>query len=174
MLTKVRLIQPDVSFEKAYLEFYYDWENSGRPMIPSVIKEKPVNFQNYVKKLNDQAKGCGLPEGHVPQSTYWLIDDEKQVLGAVNIRHELTPYLERVGGHIGFGLRPSARGKGYATTMLALTLEKAKNLGLKKVLITCDFDNVASERTILQNGGRRSADEQTEEGVIIHRFWIDL
>ncbi|TDQ40895.1 GNAT family N-acetyltransferase [Aureibacillus halotolerans] len=174
-MAKLQLITPNVAYEQDYKAFYQDWQDSGRAIIPSVAKDLPADFAGYVQRLNDNAQGIGLEEGIVPNSTFWLVNEENnEVLGAVNIRHQLTPYLERVGGHIGFGLRPTARGKGYAKTMLALSLKEAKSLELEKVLITCDVDNVTSEKTILKNGGRRSTDEQTEEGIIVHRFWIDL
>jgi len=99
----------------------------------------------------------------------------KDVLGASNIRHELTPKLRREGGHIGYGVRPSERRKGYATRLLAETLKFARNRGLDRVLITCDKPNLGSAGTILRNGGILDSEEfLPDHGQIIQRYWIQL
>lgn len=67
-------------------------------------------------------------------------------MGAVNIRHRLNEKLLNSGGHIGYGIRPSERRKGYASVLLALTLEITRDMGLNKVLLVCDKGNVASEK----------------------------
>jgi predicted acetyltransferase len=78
-----------------------------------------------------------------------------------------------VGDICGYGIRPSERQKGYATKLLKLSLEKAKELGINKVLVVCDANNIASEKTILNNNGIRDEDYIKEDGVVIKRYWID-
>ncbi len=95
-------------------------------------------------------------------------------MGAVNIRHSLTEHLFNAGGHIGYGIRPSERRKGYATKLLALSLEKTKELDITKVLVVCDAVNTASEKTILHNGGLRDDDFTEEDGNVVRRYWIEL
>jgi len=117
----------------------------------------------------------GLPDGWVPGTTYWLIRDGKTIVAQSNLRHRLTPSLERVGGHIGYATRPSERRKGYGTLLCALTLQKARELGLKRVLITCDADNLASARIIEKNGGRLENQELSQAtGKLKNRYWIEL
>lgn len=87
---------------------------------------------------------------------------------------KLTQKLLECGGHIGYGIRPSERRQGYATKLLALALEKAKELGLKSVLVVCDEVNVASEKTILKNGGKPDTNYVEEDGNVVKRFWIHL
>ncbi len=99
-----------------------------------------------VQELLDAHNGINIPETWVPDSTYWLVTDENKILGAVNIRHSLTEHLFNAGGHIGYGIRPSERRKGYATKLLALSLEKTKELDITKVLVVCDAVNTASEK----------------------------
>ena len=79
-----------------------------------------------VQELLDAHNGINIPETWVPDSTYWLVTDENKIVGAVNIRHSLTEHLFNAGGHIGYGIRPSERRKGYATKLLALSLEKRR------------------------------------------------
>ncbi|PFK37445.1 GNAT family N-acetyltransferase [Bacillus cereus] len=170
----VYLVEPTVDLQDEYLEFYQEWKNSGETMIPWVIEKDPSNFRNMVQELLDAAEGKNLPKGWVPDSTYWLVTDYKKIVGAVNIRHQLTEHLFNAGGHIGYGIRPSARQKGFATKLLALSLEKIKEFDVTKVLVVCDEWNVASEKTILHNGGLRDSDFIEENGNVVRRYWIDL
>lgn len=80
-----------------------------------------------VQELLDAHNGINLPDSWVPDSTYWLVTDHNRIIGAVNIHHSLTEHLFNAGGHIGYGIRPSERRKGYATKLLALSLEKRRN-----------------------------------------------
>ncbi|MGO4369760.1 GNAT family N-acetyltransferase, partial [Paenibacillus sp. MCAF20] len=106
-------------------------------------------------------------------STYWLVGEQGLLLGVVNIRHALTPFLLERGGHIGYGIRPSERRKGYAGELLRLSLIEAKHLGINRVLVVCDESNTASAKTILKNGGIPDRDFVEEDGNVIRRFWID-
>lgn len=110
----------------------------------------------------------------VPDSTYFCLDEERNIfVGAVNIRHYLNESLLFDGGHIGDGVRPSERGKGKGTQMIALALEKCKGLGMDKVLMVCNKSNIASAKTIINNGGVLE-NEVNVNGVIDQRYWIKL
>lgn len=143
-------------------------------MVPWVIEKDPSNFKQMVQSLLDNEKGVNLAEGWVPDSTYWLVNHDRRIVGAVNIRHQLTERLLNSGGHIGYGIRPSDRRKGYATKLLALSLEKAKELGLNKVLVVCDKTNLGSLKVIVNNGGIPDSDFIEDNGNTIKRFWINL
>ncbi|MEB9503603.1 GNAT family N-acetyltransferase [Bacillus anthracis] len=170
----VSLLTPTTDLQDEYLDFYNEWKDSGETMIPWVISKDPSNFPAMVQELLDAHNGVNLPESWVPDSTYWLVTDNNRIVGAVNIRHSLTEHLLNAGGHIGYGIRPSERRKGYATKLLALSLEKAKQLNITKALIVCDEVNTASEKTILHNGGLRDEDFIEEDGNVVRRFWIEL
>lgn len=168
------LSKPTIELKEEYMSFYKEWKASGETMVPWVIEKDPTIFEGMVQFLLESEKGVNLPEGWVPDSTFWLINENKRVLGAVNIRHRLTKRLLDRGGHIGYGIRPSERQKGYATKLLALSLEKVKEFGVQKALITCDESNIGSLRTILNNGGVPDVDFIEEDGNVIKRFWIEL
>ena len=123
----VSLITPTTDLQDEYLDFYNEWKDSGETMIPWVITKDPSNFPAMVQELLDAHNGINLPESWVPDSTYWLVTDNNRIVGAVNIRHSLTEHLFNAGGHIGYGIRPSERRKGYATKLLELSLEKRSN-----------------------------------------------
>ena len=94
-------------------------------------------------------------------------------MGAVNIRHYLNESLLLNGGHIGDGIRPSERRKGYATAMIGLALEECKKLGIDKVLMVCDKENIGSAKSIINNGGVLE-NEVVVDGVTEQRYWITL
>lgn len=91
----------------------------------------------------------------------------------MNIRHYLNDKLFETGGHIGDGIRPSERRKGYATAMIGLALEECRKLGIDRVLICCDKDNIGSAKSIQRNGGVLE-NEVEENGNIVQRYWIEL
>lgn len=170
----IRLVKPNVELEKEYLSFYEEWKESGENMVPWVISRDPSDFPKMLRLLSNNERSIGQPEGRVPDSTFWLVDKQNRILGAVNIRHQLTKHLYNAGGHIGYGIRPSERLKGYATKLLELSLSEAKKLGIKEVLVVCDADNVGSERTIIKNGGRADAHYIEDDGNVIKRYWIEI
>ncbi|KAA0779394.1 GNAT family acetyltransferase [Bacillus sp. AR2-1] len=170
----VSLLTPTIDLQEEYLDFYNEWKDSGETMIPWVISKDPSNFPAMIQELLDAHNGINLPESWVPDSTYWLVTDENKIVGAVNIRHSLTEHLFNAGGHIGYGIRPSERRKGYATKLLELSLEKTKELNITKALVVCNDVNTASEKTILHNGGLRDDDFIEEDGNVVRRFWIEL
>src|SRR4029079_2918072 len=111
-----------------------------------------------------------LPEDRVHSNYYWITDGDgadEEVVGFLALRHALTPWLLEEGGHIGYSVRPSRRGQGHAGRALAIAVGRAADLGLERVLLTCDEPNVASARTIERNGG---VYEDTRNGK--RRYWI--
>lgn len=137
----------------------------------AIFKNDYHDFDNYLVNLEVSEPKDGL----VPDSVFFLLDMERNVLlGAVNIRHCLNEYLLQYGGHIGDGIRPSERGKGYATEMVRLALMECKKLGIDKVLMVCDKANAASARTIIKNGGILENEFVDEDGEINQRYWIHL
>lgn len=169
----IKLIKPSFHLREEYLSFYYEWIESGEEMIPWVIQKDPTYFQEMLESIQNHEKGINLPKGWVADSTFWLINGEDRVLGGVNIRHSLTDFLLTSGGHIGYGIRPSERKKGYATQLLALSLRKARELGIESVLVVCDEINIGSYKTIINNGGREDWDHIEENGNVVKRFWIE-
>ena len=132
------------------------------------------DFEDYLKRMQVLAKGENLPDDAVPSHTYFLFCDGK-IIGRSELRRELNPELELIGGHIGADIRRSERKKGYGALILKLTLEKAAEVGLKKVLVTCDAGNTASAKTIEKCGGRLDKQVIHEEtGTLISHYLIEL
>jgi len=129
-------------------------------------------FTAWVTRLRrDADPSTPLPDALVHATTWWIVDDDT-FLGSIQLRHDLNEHLLASGGHIGYGIRPSARGRGHATWALGAVLDEARILGLPKVLLTCDEDNEPSQRTIERYGGVLEDIRDTHEGVK-RRYWIN-
>ena len=162
------LVKPQACHRQAHLEYLHEWgEEEIVPMSSSLGDQ---SFEQWLEQLARYE--TDPPTDFVPASTWFLMEGER-ILGAVNIRHQLNDYLLRAGGHIGYGIRPSERRRGLAKLQLALALPLAKELGLDRVLITCDRDNLGSAKTILANGGVLE-NEVEDRGDIVQRYWVKL
>jgi predicted acetyltransferase len=131
-------------------------------------------FARYLQVLAEHARGENLPPNHVP-STFLFAFAASRIVGRVSIRHELNEFLLRVGGHIGYVVVPEFRRQGHATAMLRRSLQIAhETLGLDRVLVTCDDDNVGSIRTIEKNGGvLENIVSGPDVAKAKRRYWIE-
>lgn len=168
---ELKLQQPSPALRQAFLSFTEDWDRNGEEITPYGFR---LLGRSYGEWLSDAIRmETEAPPGFVPAHCFCLTDGRGAMLGAIQIRHRLNDALFRTGGHIGYGVRPSERRKGYAETMLTLALPLAKRLGIERVLVTCAKENTASARTILHCGGVPE-NEIPEEGRVTQRYWIDL
>lgn len=162
------------SFIKAIEEFHAVESVEGRVVYDLKIEDLLSNFSSYISKLLLNAEGKDLPEGFVPQTTYWLVDNN-EFIGTLHIRHTLNDHLLKEGGNIGYDIRPSKRRLGYGNKILELALSKAKEIGLTKALITCDETNIGSKKIIEGNGGIIENRIELKKGKPFKlRYWIDL
>lgn len=148
------------------------------PEVPNFLHfyEEGMPFTRYLEVLKQYAKGEQLPPDHVPSTFLFAFDDEARIVGRITIRHALNDFLFRLGGHIGYAVLPEFRRRGYATDMLRQALQIAgRDLGLRRVLLTCDDDNVGSIRTIEKNGGvLENVVTGPDVATPKRRYWIDL
>ncbi|MBL4575298.1 MAG: GNAT family N-acetyltransferase, partial [Opitutaceae bacterium] len=149
----MKLEIPSEKRRDSYLSLVQEFRDKGESFAPFVLEFPTNDFSAFLKKMEDCANGIGLPEGYCPHETFWLITNDTEVVAVSNLRHQLTASLRKNGGHIGYGVRPSARRLGYATIILAETLKKAKERGITAALITCEKGNTGSSKAILKNGG---------------------
>ena len=167
------LIEPNIRYEESYKSLIREF--GDEELIPFPLRYPYDDFDALINKLRDNSIGKELPEGFVPNSTYWLIDENDEIIGVSNLRHELTDHLKIIGGHIGFSIRPSARKNGYGVQILGLTLAEALKKGIGNALVTCDKRNEASARAIIKNGGVFDTEEYLrEQNGFVQRYWINL
>ena len=172
MATDLRLAEPTLELENAFLAMAEDYRKAGESRYQ---EELGYPFPEYLQKLKTESLGINLLPGYVPSSTFWLIKGFDLIVGVSRLRHSLTKTLEMVGGHIGYDVPPSQRRQGYGTKLLALTLPKARSLGLNRVLITCDSDNIGSSKVIIHNGGMFENEIRKDNSKQkVARYFIDL
>ena len=172
----VRLIKLTKEYYLQLSEMIDEWkkdiEENGTNSSPNAIfKNDYHDFDHYLDNLEIKEP----KDGKVPDSVFFLLDTERNILlGAINIRHYLNEHLLNYGGHIGDGIRPSERRKGYATEMIRLALYECKKLGIDRVLMVCNKSNVASAKTIIKNGGVLENEFTDDNGKTLQRYWIEI
>lgn len=172
----IELVKLTREYEEQLIDMLEEWkkdiETNGTNSSPSAIFRNDYrNFEYYLENLSIKEK---TEDGRSTDTTLFCLDKDRDIfVGAVNIRHYLTERNINVGGHIGDGVRPSERRKGYATAMLTLALKECKKLDIDRVLITCDKNNIGSAKFIIKNGGVLE-NEIEDNGYIEQRYWIEL
>lgn len=168
---KLRLIKGSSQYQKEIIDMLDEWNASGESIVPYAIRRVDYHdFEQYCESLEVKDASGKL----VPDSTFFCLDEARNiVVGAVNIRHYLNESLLLNGGHIGDGVRPSERRKGIATRMIALALDECRKLGLERVLMVCNKENIGSAKSIQNNGGVLE-NEVVVDGVVEQRYWINL
>ena len=173
-MDKIILVKPDLSYADEIIK-YKEESLAESPIINgSAGLDRLSSIEDWLEELNKRSCEDTVPKGLVPSSTYLGVrEKDNYIVGMIDIRHYLNDFLKQFGGNIGYSVRKSERNKGYAKQMLKLALEKCKDLKMKKVLITCDKDNIASEKVIL-SAGAKFEDIRSADGENKKRFWIDL
>ena len=179
-----------------YEEYIKEWESGRDKNLPPASAMKSLPYETLLEQWEEGKTDKAYGKGFVPATLYFLVMslasgdaanigagdaandgaadaawDTKRIIGAIHFRHELNDFLLLHGGHIGYGIRPSERRKGYAVLMLGMMLDILKKKNFGKVLITCDDGNIASARTIERNGGILE-NIVDEDGGKTRRYWI--
>ena len=182
-----RLVEPHVRYQAGYLAASDEFARSGeqrdgdgdlvQPAAPGYAgsaytragRADPAEFARFgAQRVAARDEGAPRRSGWTACHFFWVVDDEDDYVGSLALRHELTPFLLREGGHIGYSIRPSARRRGHAGAALRLALPVARqDLGLDRVLVTCLEANEGSRRAIESNGG---VYEDSRNGT--RRYWL--
>jgi predicted acetyltransferase len=182
-----RLVDPQVRYQAGYLAASDEFAGSGeqrdgdgdlaQPAEPGYPGYRftregladPAEFERFVaQRVRARDEDAPRRAEWTACHFFWVVDDDDQYVGSLALRHELTPFLLREGGHIGYSIRPSARRRGHAREALRLALPVAREeLGLERVLVTCREDNEGSRRAIEANGG---VYEDSRNGT--RRYWV--
>ncbi|MFI6638806.1 GNAT family N-acetyltransferase [Streptomyces sp. NPDC050504] len=173
------LITPTDRLHASWLDARDEWpdgahqDGTGMRLADGADLADPAVFSAWTERLRLHADPSAvLAEGSVHATNRWIVEGGTY-LGAIDLRHRLNDFMLAVVGHIGYSVRPSARRKGLAGWALGAVLPEARALGLDRVLVTCDEDNIASMRTIERNGGVLE-DVRTTGAYVKRRYWIEL
>lgn len=155
------LTTPDATWHPAWLEAHREWgpglHEDGFGLLASDDITSTLGFASWLRRLSDDK-----------QCTYWWITEGSRVLGGIALRHPSHPLVPRA-GHIGYGIRPSARGRGLAAWALGQVVEKAHMLAMNQVLAICASSNTGSIKTLERQGGVL---DETAHETAVRRYWI--
>lgn len=168
----LRLVEPTSLYKAAILDAVPEMQAIGEWNItPEAFAER---FDDILREIAAAKDPATAPPGVLPYEDLWLMDDATWI-GLLTLRVHLNEQFLYTGGHIGYAIRPSKRQKGYGTALLRLGLDRAREYGLERVLLTCNETNIGSRKIIEANGG------QLENAVVVTgqeakqlRYWIQL
>lgn len=173
-MSRLKLVLPTPEYKEKLLDYKREFIENQDGMDGTAGLANAETFEEWYSALCDNLNEETVREGLVPATTYMAVStDDDHIIGMIDIRHRLNDYLLNFGGHIGYSVRKSERLQGYATEMLALSLTECVKLNIKRVLITCDKNNIASAKTIVNNNGKLE-NEIAEGNGFTQRYWITL
>ena len=165
----MELRRPTLADKETILKMMAEFEEAQSAHDGGFWDAENFVYEDWLESNRDMEMGLGIPEGWVPAVQLVAFARDGQALGFLNLRLRLNDYLLEKGGHIGYSIRPSERGKGYAKEALRQGLQVAKEKNIKRALVTCSTENPASRAVILANGGEL---EDVRNGT--ERYWIEL
>jgi predicted acetyltransferase len=176
IMTDMTLMKPTFEYATQIFEYRQEFLDSEDSMDGCGPLRRCKNPEEYLTICKQYENPETVPEDLVPATQFLLIRQcDNRLVGMIQIRHCFNEYLEKYAGHIGYSIRPSERKKGYAKRMLKMALPFCKELGLQKVLISCNDTNIGSEKTIIANGGvYESTVTEPNTNRDLKRFWIEL
>jgi len=171
----MKFVFPCKKYKKKAVEFiqeFYDYKSeiNGTGSLDRYLKEH--SYDDWLEKVMQDIDIANIPEGRVPAYTYFYVREaDDKIIGMINIRLALNDFLRKEGGHIGYGIRPTERKKGYGTSMLKEALKFCAVIGLEDVLLTCDKKNIASALTIINCGGVLEEEFYSDAfGTVVQRW----
>lgn len=174
---KLYLVKPDLTYYEQYNDMIKEWKESNTKIAPWFLNnqfETIEEFAKYIKMLDDAENGI-VDSKFSSATSYFVIDEHGKLIGATSLRHYLTIEGLNTWGHIGYGVRPTERKKGYATEMLKMTLEEAKKKNIYKILMGAHTANVGSCKVIEKCNGilENVVIDPNDSSKTINRYWIN-
>ena len=172
----MKLIEPTMEYERQIRAYRKEFLDRGDSMDGTGGLRRFEDPSDWIALSNSLKDPLTVPRGRVPSTQYLYVrEEDRKIVGMIQIRHRFNPCLEKYGGHIGYSVAPGERRRGYASQMPGSVLPICRDLGIRRVLITCISGNEGSKRTILKNGGvYESTVYEPDEGICLERYRIDL
>lgn len=175
-MSKIILVKPAKEHETAALEYIKEHFAVGEhDLHGSSMLEKLDSYDSWLKHLERQASPATVQPGRVVATTMFAVSEsDGKIVGMVDIRHTLNDFLASYAGHIGYGVRPSERRRGYATEILRQGAQFCQSIGLTKIMVSCHKTNIGSGKTIVKNGGVLEREFTYSDGEEVQVYWITL
>lgn len=178
----MKLREPRIEDKEEIIKMYKEYMSNE--LIPGIDRFEGIrdfekldkmNYEEWLDDLEKNKYEKNLPNDYSPHTLYLALNAENQLVGAIGLRWKQVPILMTFGGLIGYSIRPSQRGKGYASEMLKLAVENFANTDIENVLITCKDFNIASKKVIEKNGGIfENVYNNIDDGYNYLRYWIKI
>lgn len=173
-LDNIKLLYPNISYKEELLEYIDEFKAAGEIIHGGASIDHKDSIEEWLVSVENNRSEETVENNLMPASNYLLIrEDDDRLIGFLDIRHKLNDFLLKRGGHIGYSIRESERKKGYGSSILKLGLIECEKLGIDRVLVTCDKENIASAKIIQKNGGVLE-NEVEIQGRPLQRYWIDI
>ncbi|MGO5065365.1 MULTISPECIES: GNAT family N-acetyltransferase [unclassified Clostridium] len=174
-MEKIILVRPNKNFRESAEEYKREHFQYGENELPGSSLLNKLPYDKWLELIKNNSNEKTVTSDWVVSSTFFaVIKSNSKIIGMIDIRHTLNDFLKNYGGHIGYGVRPKERCKGYATQMLKLGLQYCKTIGLNKVMLGCNKDNLASRKTIINGGGVLEKEFVHSDGKTVQIFWISI
>ena len=170
-MLKISLVVPAKEHETQVKEYIEEHKSFGEFDLHGGALIEKKTYDEWLQQLNNNLNEKTVNPEWVVSSTFFVIAD-RTIIGMIDIRHTLNQFLRDYGGHIGYGVRPTERNKGYATEILRLGLDYCKEIDLEKVMLACYKENKASGRTIVKCGGVLEKEFVYSDGKTVQVYWI--
>lgn len=173
MLKKLYLVEPTMDDADAAIRMMDKWRAYGGRINPGLLRKLGNDYSDWLEEIKRASDESLCTSDDVPQTFYWLKSSDGNILGAASLRYYLNQSNIIDGGHVAYGIAPEYRGRGYGNEVLRLAVDKLHEMKIYKILVTCDADNHASQKVILNNGGALENQMLDEDGVLVNRYWIE-
>ena len=169
-------VKPDLTCFEQYSELYEEWQTESEHINPWFFKTQCKTIEDFADFIHmlDNYEKANVDKQYASQTSYFVVDENDRLIGGASIRHYLTTDGYNYGGHIGYGVRPSERRKGYGTQILKLALDEAKALKIYKVLLVALETNIGSNKVIQNCGGIFENQIKDSDNSVINRYWINI
>ena len=166
------LVEPSLTYKYPCLDAVREFHAAGEYAVDA--EQLGAKFEELIAQLAAAKDPANVQPGGLPYEDFWLMDGDEWI-GKLTLRTTINEKYLHAGGHIGYEIRPSQRRRGYGTLLLRMGLEKARERGLKRVLLTCDETNIGSRRVIERNGGQLENAVEVEGQIALKmRYWINI
>ncbi|WP_414048565.1 GNAT family N-acetyltransferase [Macrococcus animalis] len=174
-MTILKLVKPTIDYKEDILKYQQEFKEINEVIHGSSSLHNYDDFYEWFENVQNEENLEHLPHGFVPSTQFICVNAQNKIVGMMHVRHYLNDSLIQIGGHVGYSVRPDERRKGVAKWMLKESLNFLKTKDVDKALVTCDYNNIGSKKTILACGGiYENTVHDEHDDIDVERYWIEI